>query len=342
MNVVTRLLQQQDGRLPECRRGWPATSYALGTPKARWCSVTFLVFARGASADPILVVKAPRLTDAEGCLGREAHALQQVHAARRGGFEGIPRLIAHDIVNGQPLLVRTALAGAPYKPAAIRYQFPGHAEAVRDWLVDFHALTARGHVYADRAFDRLVEEPLARLERACRHDGGREIVWRTRQHAARLREMVAPQVFEHGDFGGRNLFRLESGALGVSDWEFAEPRGLPAVDLFFFLASTAFARRNARTLEARLAAFAEAFFGRDAWTRPFVETYADRLGLPRTSLLPLFLLCWSRYTASLTRREQCAGERFDTAESVTRLQQSHHWQFWRFAVEHAHEFTFEV
>jgi hypothetical protein len=339
MNVIDRFLQRPDGAFSGCAPRGLAHSYALGTPKARWCSVTFLIFVPGSSPQPVLVVKAPRLGDVERCLAREAEALRQVHATRPGGFDCIPRLVAHDVVDGQMLLVRTALAGVPYKPAAIREQFPEHAESALDWLVELHASTAHGHLCVDHAFERLVEEPLARLERAS-HDRGRDLVDRTRQLACRLRGMRLPQVFEHGDFGGRNLFQLEDGRLGVSDWEFADAQGLPAVDLFFFLASAAFARRKARTLEARLAAFAEAFFGRDAWTRTYLGAYADRLGLPRASLLPLFTLCWSRYTANLTRREQCAGERFETLDSVNRLQQSHHWQFWRFAVEHANEFTF--
>jgi len=149
-----------------------------------------------------------------------------------------------------------------------------------------------------------------------------------------------PLVFEHGDFSSPNILMRPSGDVGVVDWELAEPRGLPAVDLFFFLAYSAFARNRAETPEDCLVAFHEAFFGPQAWAQEYIARYRRILRLPTASLKPLFIACWSRYVASFLARlnDLGAGPReVPDQETAMWLRNNRYFHLWRHAVKHADE-----
>lgn len=341
MSFILEFLKKNAARLSAL--GVPAPeqlSYAVATPPFTSCNLTFMFYSRQSPA-PVLVAKVPRVADTGGCLTREARSLRAIHRLRPDGFESIPRLIACELCEGELLLLRTAVPGSPLRPAELRHQGDAFLTSSIEWLLDLHRRTAV-RAWSDRsAYASLVEAPLSRLERPVANvRDAKRLLAQTRDVTSTVLGLDLPLVFEHGDFGGRNLFVMTNGQLGVTDWEFSEPRGLPAVDLFFLLASVAAARRHTRTRQERLAAFRDAFFGPAAWTRPYVLNYAEAMGLPSAALRPLFLLCWSRYVANLTRRKECAGERFVTDESIYRAQHSPHWQFWQCAMEHADSLAF--
>lgn len=340
MSIVLRYLAENRENLAV--QGFGSSlrlSYSLGSPPFTSCNLTFILF-EPESPVPLLVAKVPRLDDAEGCLAREAASLLAVRERWPASYHSVPRLIAFEKYAGGLLLVRTALAGSPMKPAVMRMRFQECVDKALGWLLELHQHTAvPGQMTSKEAAD-LVDDPLERLQRPASSDGeARKLLAETQRLVAGLPALDFPRVFEHGDFAGRNLFLLPCGRLGVADWEFSAQRGLPLVDLYFFLASVAFARRAARTPDERLAALHEAFFEPDAWTRPYVLRYAEELNIPMAALEPLFILCWCRYVASLTRRKACAGERFLTPESTHRAQHSPHWRFWRHAVQHAGSFS---
>lgn len=148
--------------------------------------------------------------------------------------------------------------------------------AVADWVVELSRADRDTAARADESYERLLEKPLRRFGAVLPEDS--DLVERTLELVRPLREGHVPPVFEHGDLSHPNLIRLADGRVGVVDWELAEPRGLPAHDLCFFLAYAAFARGPAGTTDQQLRAFDEAFFGPDAWARPLLEGYADRTG----------------------------------------------------------------
>jgi hypothetical protein len=309
-------------------------SYLLLTPRFRASRhVVFLALERG-SPEPVLVAKLPRTADASA-LAREAASLRAV--ARAGASPGsVPRAVAFETCAAGAILVETALAGRPLDAESVRRDFAPWGRAVVDWLAGL------GRAEPEPGwFERRVEAPLAALGRlaSLTPDEARAIE-RTRVLAERLRGAAPPAVFEHGDLSPPNLLRLRAGGIGVLDWELADPQGLPAGDLFFFLTWAAWAREGAGSDEARSAALERAFFARDAWARPFVADYARRLGLSRAALTPLFVLTWARTLARYVDRLAGSAGTFAPASSEW-LRQNRYYHAWRRALAHADALRWE-
>jgi aminoglycoside phosphotransferase len=276
------------------------------------------------------VAKLPRFAEVSA-LAREAANLRA--AQERSGVAAIPRVIAFEACGDRPILVETALAGSALDGAAVRRDLEPWCRTVGAWLVELGRSSPRAAL-EPAALERLVERPLDALARmaSLSSDEARAIE-HTRTVAARLRGQRIPSVFEHGDFSPPNVLRLHGGGIGVLDWELADPRGLPAADLFFFLTWAAWARERATSGEARRRAFERAFFGADAWARPFVLAYARELELPREALAPLFVLGWARSVARFVERLDGSAQPF-SPEGSEWLRQNRYYAVWRHALAH--------
>ncbi|NUQ65495.1 MAG: aminoglycoside phosphotransferase family protein, partial [Pirellulales bacterium] len=303
MNTVLSYLRENRHRLEPGPGNASRLSCLIVTPRFRASShVVFLLLAEG-RRDPIWVAKLPRLAGRSVSLEKTVANLRAVHAGKPGGFDSIPRVIAYEEYHGRPILLLTALAGTALDPALVRRDPTRCCESVLAWLGDMdRPRTPRAD---DLWFERLVHRPLDLFGKTFPlSDEEAACLARTEKIVAILRESSLPLVFEHGDLSSPNVMRLHGGGIGVVDWELAEPQGLPAGDLFFFLTYVAFARHNARRTPGYLTAFQEAFFGPRAWALPHIRTYAARLAVPGESLTPLFVLCWARYLAGLVQRLQ--------------------------------------
>ncbi len=275
-------------------------SCLLITPRFRAsANVLFFVLARG-SKQPLLVAKIPRLPSANSSLEREAKSLENIHACWAGGRDSIPRLIVFDRHRNCSLLLQTALIGRPLDPAMIRSEFQSCTDLATSWLAELHSATAAEIPGAPLA--RLAAAAITTLRTVLTLPPERALLLRAQHLLASLDEARLPIVFEHGDFSSPNLLRLHDGRLGVLDWELADPLGVPAADLFMFLNFAALSLRRARTVADCRASFDEAFFGSKAWTDRWILDYAERTGLAREWLRPLFVLCWTRYLTNLVRR----------------------------------------
>lgn len=273
----------------------------LKTPRFRESGhVLCFVFADDAP-DPDLVVKVSRLPGEDRWIDREASNLRNVQAARFEGFDSIPRAVAYDDRPGFGLLVQTVVPGETMGRATVRRRPRACLDAVTDWLIDLHLATASAS--GPDSIGRLVEAPLGRLEAVDDvRPADRELVRLTRDATASLATAAIPLVFEHGDLGAPNILLDAGDRVGVVDWELADPLGLPAADLFFFLAFVAFARGRAGSRRGRLAAFRSAFFGRRAWATPWIRRYAEALDLPPDVLESLFIATWARRVATAADR----------------------------------------
>jgi aminoglycoside phosphotransferase len=324
-NGVVRFLEANRERLGLERHGLrgPLSSLLL-TPRFRASRhVVFLVSARG-EEDPRLVAKLPRFAN--------LRAVQE----RGAGFASIPRVIAFEACGDRPILVETALPGSALDGASVRRDFEPWCRTITEWLVEL-ARPCRRACLEPEWPERLVEGPLhalARLAALSSEEAG--AIERTRVLAARLRDRRVPAVFEHGDLSPPNVLRLPGGGVGVLDWELAEPRGLPAGDLFFFLTWVAWARDRATSSQARVRAFERAFFGPDAWARPFVLAYARGLELPRDVLAPLFALGWARTVARFVDRLDGRARPFAHGSSEW-LRQNRYYTVWRHSLAHLDE-----
>jgi aminoglycoside phosphotransferase len=310
------------------------------TPRFRASShVVFLLLPEGQAA-PVLVAKAPRLSGASATIRREADNLRAVQASRPGGFDSIPRLIAFEEYGGRQMLVETALNGRPMDPVMVHRNFDACCQAVIRWLADIQPAAGPATAMDANWFERLAERPLRYFEAVFPLSTEEEqLLEQTWAVVASLRQVALPLVFEHGDLSHPNLFLFSDGTAGVVDWELAEPHGLPACDLFFFLTYVAFARRKARSTRDYITSFQAAFFGQSAWARPYIETYTRQHRLLPSLLGPLFVLCWARYTANLLLRlnnDESIPEQL-RPETVAWLRTNRYYTLWRYAITHMDE-----
>lgn len=318
-------------------------SSVLLTPRFRASAhVVVLVLSRPTSR-PVLVLKASRLPGPCASLARENDNLRALETAWPESLGSVPRPLAHESCGDHSVLVETVVRGRTLKPSLVRRQRVRSTRWVLRWLEAMNVATLRRDVAGDEREEVLLLTPLDRLE-ACLAATGleRDLLARTRELTTSARVRSLPAVFEHGDFSSPNLLVSEGRRLGVVDWELGEPRGLPGHDLFFVLGYLAFARRGARGVNDRLAAFRSAFFGREAWAVPYIQNYAERLGIESAALPALFLACWSRYLAGLAERvdanaENAHAERTSAEGTRLWLRANRYFELWRYTVQHFDE-----
>ena len=336
MNIAATYLARNRHRLGlDSRRVPERLSWIAVTPRFRTSAhVVFLALADG-STDPVLVAKVSRMPGPSDALEREAANLRAVQAARPGGFDSVPRLVADDAVAGTRLLVETGVAGRLLGARAVRRRPGACAAALLAWITELHTATVHQVGDARAAYDRLLAEPLAEFERRLPPSSATDdLIARTRELTLPLRDLAIPLVMEHGDLSAPNILVTATGTLGVVDWELAETESLPGQDLFFALAYLAFARRGATRLDECVAAFRSAFFGPDAWARAYVEPYAASLGLPHAAMRPLFVACWSRYVVKRAARLLDPGAARLGEETAAWLQRDRFHALWTHTVRH--------
>jgi Ser/Thr protein kinase RdoA (MazF antagonist) len=308
----------------------------LVTPRFRASGhVVSLILGKGDS-EPRLVAKMPRLRCTQGHLAREAANLRAV--GRAGGRVGsVPKMLAFEPFGDGPLLLETALSGRPLDRAVVRRDPDTWCAAALAWMEEL-SLDEPGSARLEQGWqERLIEAPLRRLARSLplsRQES--RALDRTRSLGQSLLELGLPSVVEHGDLSHPNVLRLGPRRIGVLDWELAEPRGLPACDLFFFLSYVAFARDGAETSGECVKAFDRAFFGSSAWSSPWVADYAERFGLPHQSLTPLFVLCWARYVARLALRLEDPSKPSQpfSQETADWLRSNRYYRLWWHSLDH--------
>jgi aminoglycoside phosphotransferase (APT) family kinase protein len=273
------------------------------TPRFRASShVVFIVFSER-SKDAALVVKVPRLEGDDRRIKSEAQNLRSVHAARSGGFDSIPQLVGFEQYRDRHYLIESAIAGESLSSHLKTNPVDTYSETVTTWLIDLHQATLHRSCSSSAWYDQLVTGQLAQLSKIVPADGRESLmVHQTLESTDPIRCENVPFVCEHGDLGPPNVLVRGNDRIGVVDWELANPRGLPAADLFFFLTLVAFNRRRARRKAEYLAAFDEAFFGSTPSARPYITRYARSLDLPAAVISQLFVLSWARYVTNLVTR----------------------------------------
>lgn len=284
------------------------------------------------SATPRLVLKAARFPGGGESLEREARSLRAVQAARPGGFDSVPRVIASTEFHGTRVLLETGLPGRPVTDAVVRRRFTACRDALVRWVTELHTVTTRPERAGEPdAFDAHADPALAGLDWWLPEE--RALIARTRELLEPLRGGTVPRVFEHGDLSAPNLLLDDRGTLQVVDWELASPDGVPACDLFFGLNYLASAAGGRRGPAGRMAGFRRAFFGPDAWATPVARRYLSDLGVDPGLAPALFLLCWVRYTARLLRRLPSAGAGVVPQRRREWLRRNRYFEIWRETVE---------
>jgi phosphotransferase family enzyme len=336
MNPVARFLDENWSRLGmgSLERVGPL-SVTVSMPPMR-NRVIYFVFSED-TAEPILVAKLARTPEQPRFLCREAENLDSLRRNAKLDAASAPRLVTFEEWEGRWILVESVVRGwhfAGYTSAWRRW-----VKAVLDWLIELHTSTVTQ--FTGQWFDRLALKPLAHVLSvsevqeidSCRFHGCERLL-------EPLAESSLRSVFEHGDFGSTNVVVLPDRLPGVVDWEYSEPHGLPALDLFFFLVSVAITLRRASRRSEYLAAFHDTFFGPDAWGRDYVAQYSEALSIPPDALKPLFVLAWVRYLNNLLDVLIAEEPRKGNGLSSVRLEffrRNYNQDFWRYTLDHLDE-----
>jgi hypothetical protein len=239
-----------------------------------------------------VVAKFARTAKAEAALEREASFLADLER-ERPALGGVPRLCASGRRAGQVGIVQDAVVGKPLNALASPSEFASLAPKVTRWLL---ALAGDADPQPAAIWSgRLVSDPLDELERDFAGLVPADLPGRARRALASLGDL--PLSWEHRDFGPWNVVISERGDLAVIDWEDAEPRGLPGLDLVYFLASAGFALDGVRSDEIDRASESNRRL-LDPGTDPggvataCVEQYRAALGIGEKDFQRLRLLCW--------------------------------------------------
>jgi hypothetical protein len=254
---------------------------------------------------PQVIVKFARVQEAEPALEREAQLLQAL-ATEHPTMHGVPRLLGVGHRAGRLAIAETAIQGVPLSTIT-EASFASIASLVTRWLIELAAMSPQQP--RSSWWPRLVQEPLDEFERQFGAVAGKAAIEQARRRLEDVPDL--PIVFEHRDCSPWNVVLTAAGAPALLDWESAEPRGLPGLDLVYFLANAAFemdgALESGRTREA----YARLLDPASAPGRVAARCLADYcapLGLDRDTLARLRLLCWIVHCRSEYRRlEQDAG-----------------------------------
>jgi glycosyltransferase involved in cell wall biosynthesis len=261
--------------------------------------VVGLAFEAGAPR-PKAAVKFARVPEAEPGLEREALALRRL-GEERPDFAGAPRLRGEGHRAGRLAVVEDVVEGRSLLDQLTPQNFEEMAMRVTRVLIDLAGAATPGA----ESRPRWVEELLAEFETRFGSVIGDSAIASIREALADLGEL-AP-VPEHRDCSPWNIVITSSGEPALLDWESAEPDGLPALDLFYFLANCAFvldgAFENGRLRQsyARLLDPAGEY-GRIA--QRAVADYASALQIAPDDLRRLRLLCWIVHSRSDYRHLQ--------------------------------------
>jgi len=248
-----------------------------------------------AGGEATAVVKFARVAAADEALEREAAALRAIEA-EHPELRGVPRVLEEGMRAGRRALAESAVHGTPLIGRLDPDGFEELAGSVTSWLIE---LARDGEAQPpDVWWERLVGARLRAFERDFAPVLPAGLPSRLEQALAALGPL--PLVPEHRDCSPWNVVIDDDGP-GLHDWESAEPRGLPGLDLAYFLANCAYvldgALESGRTRESyeRL---------RDPST-PYgavaasCETqYRQALGLDPNDLARLRLLAWLVHSAS--------------------------------------------
>lgn len=283
----------------------PAPAWVLLTGGQRSISkvVGLRFFPQGSV--PELVVKFARVPEADASLEHEAHVLSTL-AAERASLPGVPRVLAAGHRAGRVAVAESAIHGVSLLSQLTAETFPDLAERVTSWLIQLANVNMPD---PHRDWQRsVVARSLEEFERDFRG-----VVDTATIECARARlERVGPlrPSFEHRDCAPWNLILTGDRTPAVLDWESAEPRGLPALDLVYFLANAAFLLEGtlgtgrARETYVRLldpttaigSVAAESF-----------AVYCAGVGIEPAVLAGLRMLCWVVHAHSEHARARSDG-----------------------------------
>jgi len=258
--------------------------------------IVAIVFAEK-ETEPRLIVKLPRVPEAEPSLAQEAAILRAVHTLHPTGIHGVPHVIFFEKCSGTWALGETVLTGVPLFTQLRKGNFHELALQATDWLIQLAGRQTR----QPRAiwWEHIVVSTLHDFEQYFGPVIDPLLLQQTQSVLKTLGDL--PSVCEQRDFSPWNVLLDEQKQLIVLDWESAELQGLPALDLLYFLCYLSFfldgAMESKRFVESyRTLLDTTTFTGRIV--EECLTRYAEGVGLELTALRSLQLLLWLIHSRS--------------------------------------------
>lgn len=220
-------------------------------------------------------------------LRTEEVALREVAPRARCARVSVPSLLSFSSLNDRTVLVETGLEGerASNVIRSSPHRWSELLDVVTEWLECWSVSSAA----AATVDDHLAASVLRPLESVDLPPAERGL------YAARLRSLVdsvrrqpCPTVAAHNDLTMWNILQSRSGALGVADWEAAQPAGNPLTD-FFYAAADAVAAMDGYV--DRAAAVRECF-AQSGSRRQAVKKLERRLQRALNLSAPVAELCF--------------------------------------------------
>jgi aminoglycoside phosphotransferase (APT) family kinase protein len=257
--------------------------------------MVLLTFVAG-EARPRFVVKLGRLKEHNDAIQTEYRNLQRIEAYGRHGRVRTPRPLLCWEDAGRLCLLESALDGPDLWRATARARSVAFLDPIVDWLIHLARSTQGPRprhpaVMCTELIDRVAGHVRSGQDHAQLETISRQL--------ARHPADPLPQVFQHDDMGTWNVTVAPDGTIGILDWEASRHDGVPAVDLFYFLAFYGSMMDTVLAPADRLRSFVETFFGHGPFARlarSAVHRYAQALALSRGWLAPLFGICWLQQT----------------------------------------------
>ncbi len=258
--------------------------------------VVSLVFHEGETA-PYLAAKMSRSPRSRPALLREAAALQSVSRLHPQGMPGVPEVLFVRDEDRLTTVGESALTGTPIYTHLRPETYPALAFQATKWLAQLSGQPASSP--PAQWMDRLVTPVVRRFERLYGSVTQPEMLRKSARLVAGLGPL--PLVPEQRDFSPWNVQMSPRGDLVVLDWESAEPHGLPAADLIYFLAHSTFFLSGAMDSGQVTGPYRDAFlpstrFGRVA--RDCLALYTASVRMDAGSLHPIALWTWMLHACS--------------------------------------------
>ncbi len=248
------------------------------------------------SSDEPYIARVTVWDPAEPRLRGNVTALSAVHAApwlNARLAEQIPRVLVSGRVRERFYSVETCLPGAPAADVLRSGQDVTRVtRAATLFLIDLHVASRQDVVVDQTLWDDRFSPIIEQVGLLLGNHGGARGYSKVASYLQReLMNQALPLVFAHGNFWIGNVLCDPDGNLtGVIDWDGATERGLPGVDLLYFLVRT-------DSLTARTS-FGEAVAGwlatdcRPAKESPLVDEYCRALSISMELVRPLFCFSW--------------------------------------------------
>jgi hypothetical protein len=260
--------------------------------------IVALIFA-GSERRPRLALNYPRTPDALPGVLREAKNLKTLQATSQ--VQGVPRFVSLEQGSRAAVLAETALTGTSFDNLVTPQRYRSLAQRGTDWLVE---LAGKSSPVTRSGWEsRLIDPVVAEFEAAY----GPVLRPGLLEQARRRLQQIGPLplVWEQRDFAPWNLLDLGRGKLGVLDWESAEPMGLPAMDLIYYLTYLCLYLDNAKGPEESRNSYRRSLDPRSTTggvTQEMVGRYTSRLGMDPATVRLLRPLVWMIHSRSEYRR----------------------------------------